>query len=177
MDIEKLLEQNKQLIENYVQLAIGNVFDPRYDWFYQSISREEIASILHISSDEDIRNDIIVFIIEQAQNYSGKDFSKYLHFSIGLFVRDRLRVLLNQSRQLTTRVTSCSIDLYGSFDLRWTLSDKYLPLTDYERYILYLDLHKCYTINQICETVYQDRSTLRHVLRNAKQVLKEVYSE
>lgn len=177
MDIEKLLEVNKDLIETHVLLATGQVLDPRFDWFYQTITREEISSINHISSDEDMRQDIILFIIEQARNYSGVDFSRYLQYSIGLFVRDRLKILLNQSRQSPTVGSTTSIDLCGSFDLRWALSDKLLPLTDYERYILYLDLHKCYTVNEICKTVYQDRSTVRYLLRNARQVLKEAYSE
>lgn len=177
--MEQILEQNKELIDTFVSLARchGTVLSPKYEWFYRAIPRERIQPILHLVSDDDIRHDIIVFILEQHQKYKGTNFNSYLRMSLGLFVRDRLTVLINQFSSSSGQQESYgTMDLYGSFDLRWVLSDKFLPLTDYERYLLYLDLHKCYTVNEICETVYQDRSTVRHVLAEARQVLKEEYS-
>lgn len=175
--MEQILNNNKDLIDRFVNLSTctDHVYDGRHEWFYSVIPREDISLISHIISADDIRQDLILFILEQHKNYKGKDFNSFLNLSLGWYVRDKLLTLISHAkiiRELSyEEPVHCTIDLFGTFDLRWVLSDKSLPLTDYERYLLYLDLYKCYTVNEICDIVYQDRSTLRSSLKTARDIL------
>src|SRR4051812_20208192 len=89
-----VISANRELIETYVSLVmcrgLGN------DWFYKSVPREDIKKILHLVEEEDIRQDIFVFILNSFSNYRGTNFSSYLKLSLGLFVRDKVLSYINQ---------------------------------------------------------------------------------
>lgn len=176
--MNNILEENKELIERFVSLVTCNDYniDSKHRWFYSVLSEIDISA-LNISA-EDIRQDIILFILEQHANYKGKNFSSFLNLSLSWFVRDKIIYLWKQQTTIDNIIypTSYTMDIYNSVDLSWVLAQDNIPLTEYERYILYLDLYKCYTINEICGTVYQDRSTVRKSLNIAKQILLQEFT-
>ncbi len=165
-----VLSDNKELIDTFVQLATGCLFDYKFAWFEEAVPRKEIKKILHLVEEEDIRNDIIVFVLSQYKNYKGDDFSSYLRLSLGLFVRDKVQSYIRQfKREEVFLPEPISID--ELIDLRWALTDHILPLTRYEHYILYLFAQKCYPITEISAMVYQDVSTIRSTIRD---IIKEL---
>lgn len=168
-----ILEQNKELIERFINLVTCNdyIIDSRHKWFYSTFRENELIQ-LNIEP-EDIRQDIYIFIIEQYRGYEGRNFNLYLNLSLSRFVRDKLLSLIREQEtinQMDYPIT-CTLDILGSFDLSWIFKQPNLPLTDYERYLLYLDLYQCYTINQICDVTYQDRKTIRRDLKIARHIL------
>lgn len=171
--MENILQQNRELIERFVSLVTCNdsIIDSKHAWFYSILSKEEV-SLLNIS-EEDIRQDITLFILEQYKNYTGTNFSVFLNLSLSWFVRDKILHVWKEIDILDNIIhpTYCVINPFELLDIRWVLAQDNIPLTEYERYLLYLDLYKCYTINEISEIVYQDRSTLRKSLNTAKQIL------
>lgn len=162
--METLLENNKELIERFVALVTCNdyIIDSRHKWFYSEISERQLL-LLNIEA-EDIRQDIIVFILEQ---FKKKGSDRYLPLSLARFVRDKLIKLIKQSNVYSTNSSVWSYPI----DIRWILNEDNLPLTAYERYLLYLDCCQCYTINEISKLTYQDRSTIRKSLKTSKQIL------
>ncbi len=165
--METLLENNKELIERFVALATCKDFiiDSNHKWFYSEIPEQ---ALLDLNLDEeDIRHDIIVFILEQHKKYKGKNFETYLPLSIARFMRDKLLKLIKQSKVHSTN----SITYNYLIDLKWILTKDNLPLVAYERYLLYLYLCWCYTINEIAKMTFQDRSTTRKSLKIAQEIL------
>jgi DNA-directed RNA polymerase specialized sigma24 family protein len=164
-----ILEENKKLIERFVSLATCTDYniDSNYRWFYSKVSRRELFNLC--IDPEDIRHDIVVFILEQKKKYKGRDFNAFLPLSLARYVRDHLKKLIKQSK---IQSTNSYVYNYAT-ELEWMVSKDNLPLTIYERFLLYLNLQQCYTVNEIAKFTYQDRSTVRKTLQTAKQILKQ----
>lgn len=169
INVAKFIEENYILINRFIDLSMcrDEKFDSRHRWFYSLISFDTVQSIQYLICEEDLRQDISLHIIEMAQTATNhKALKQYLHKDLGWFVRDKLNALVQpvvvHEAQQYAELDESKLDV---LDLR-----NILKSVDnvYGKYLLFLFSKKCYTINQISEILYQDRSTIR------KRIKKEI---
>ncbi|HLX53965.1 MAG TPA: hypothetical protein VKR58_08485 [Aquella sp.] len=169
INIVNFIKENQKLINRFIDLSMcrDRIFDSRRRWFYSLISRDILLSIQHLICEDDLRQDIYLRIIELAKNSNNdRALKQYLQKDIGWYLRDKLNGLVQPEIVYQAEdydyINESKLDI---LDLHNILSSQD---NIYGKYLLFLFTKKCYTINQISEILYQDRSTIR------KHIKKEI---
>ncbi len=185
LNVVSILEQNKELITQYINaLFLKDTLQTKYPSFYSLIPIEAIRTILPYITEQDIQQDIYLHIVEYARSYkeSEEEFGSLLKIHIPWLLRNKVNTLLNY-HNFKARVSEEPIEWafidepLPKFNLAWVLQEDTIPLSSYERYVLYLRLYKCYTIQQIANATYQDRKTAYLALLTAQDILRNYFNE
>lgn len=181
--ILSILNQNQNLINRFVDLGFctDRVYDSRHRWFYSLIDKDAIKKILPFILREDLEAHINLYIIEQLTHYKGSDeaFSAYLKKGLAWCVRDYLTPLMRYYEILEDYSPDRKVSFIqtSNVTLNWLISSSNQLLTSYEKYIVYLWLHKCYTINEIASIVFQERSSVRDTMQHIELKIGETYDQ
>lgn len=168
------IKQYQSAINRVVDLAflLDKKVDSLYKWFYTEFSKEKIEVALSYITQEDLRQDLYVYILELIQ--SKKDIP-YLNKLLVFKTIQILKRLFNYHTIIVNwEVPPLEKELLPIFNLYWLLESNN-PLTEYERYILYLRLYKCYDINTISQILYQCRESISITLNKAIVTMKDYY--
>lgn len=186
LDLNKVITENKKLIERFVDLSLceDKIYDTRHKWFYSLISKDRLEQIVPYISRDDIRSEIHLYLIDAASRYKKSyfDFTQYIKKSIAWHIKDHLLVIYRQYKRDTAFYKELSLDIKPeelssiNINLNWIFTDDTISLDTYQKYLLYLYTNKCYTIDQIQNIVYQEKTTLRKQLNSIKIIVRNFYA-
>jgi hypothetical protein len=181
IDISDFLKTNNKFIERFVDLTLCRdaIYDSVHRWYYSLISIDKLEAIQYLFLEDDIRSEINLHIIEQAQNYSKnpKLFKQYLQKDLIWFLKYKVNSLVKQLKEYQSEdIQYDSIDEFAldAITLKNLFSNKN---NIYNKYLLYLHTNKCYTINQISDLIYRERSSLRKDLKHVVRKFRNYHGK
>ena len=173
----------KSLIDRLISIIflIDFIETPLSKWIYSEISRYKISLAIQYLTEEDLRQELYLYVLELLlqSNKENPYLDKLITYQTIQIVKRlyNYHVLLNEYSTDSIFVTQANIELPVLFNLHWVFQQDNVPLTEYERYILYLRLHKCYDISTIGSILYQDRESIRFTLKTCLKTIKEHYGK
>lgn len=182
----RITTANKYLVDRIVELTFGrsSKLDSRHTWFFSLVTEGEADIAIQYLTEEDLKQDLYLYILESLIGYikSDSEFKAYLRKAL---VWHAVRIIKSLNiyhmflinYQYIEDIVIDAEKLSCTFDLRWILAKSDLALTTYEKYILYLRLYKCYTIQNIADILYQSRETIRFTLKDSLRIVRSYYEE
>lgn len=168
------------LIERLIDLSMcrSTHVDNRYRWFYSLISPEEAIIAGRYMGEEDLRQSLYLYIMELLNDNPSVDGNSLKKTLVWQTV-NILKSLYNYHR-LTRSYADfetyiCTVDKPVQLDIRWLLGKDKLLLTDYEKYLLYLRLYRCLSLEEISDITYQSISATKNSIKVAIRAMKNSY--